>query len=85
MQIFHCEQFGQNTQTTHNNNDQKHVVHCFNSNYSSLSVDWDHHLQLFSRYIYCTLSVLGSRVWPFGVTWRQYGAQRHTVKHCLWP
>jgi len=26
------------------------------------------YLQPFSRY--CTLSVLGSRVWPFGITWR---------------
>jgi len=35
-------------------------------------------LQLFSRY--CALSVLGSPVWPFRVTWRHW-SRDHFIPH----
>ena len=40
------------------------------------------YLQLFSRY--CALSVLGSRVWPFKVTWR-HRSRDHLIAHMPFP
>ena len=40
------------------------------------------HLQLFSRY--CAVSVLGSRVWPFGATWRHRSCD-HLIIHRPFP
>jgi len=40
------------------------------------------YLQPFSRY--CALSIVGSRVWPFKLTWR-HRSRGHLIVHMLFP